>query len=226
MNELEELLSTIPLDEEIQPRILERPSLFLHLLQRVDAEPEAFTILVDKAHGLPREYRPDDLVSLNDYPLAVSRNDLSLSRSIMPWILALDEAAKADGVTLVFSSSFRSWEYQQGLYDRYVKRHGQEEADRFSARPGHSQHQLGTVIDFGSITEEFAYTDGGKWMALHAGRFGFSLSYPRGAEEETGYMWEPWHFRYVGPVVIELQETFFAGSQQKTLEFIHRWKDR
>jgi zinc D-Ala-D-Ala carboxypeptidase len=224
MSELETIIA--PLDASIQKEILSQAACFLDQIRRAAAEPNYLTILVDKEHSLPQDYKPDDLVSLNDYPLAVSRNDLSLSRSIMPWVLALDEAAKADGLTLLFSSSFRSWEYQKGLYERYVSLHGQEEADRFSARPGHSQHQLGTVIDFGSITEEFAYTDAGKWMAQHAGRFGFSLSYPRGAEEETGYMWEPWHFRYVGPELIQLQETFFAGSQQKSLEFIHLWKNR
>ncbi len=219
MEDLETMTAELP--RTIRENILARPELFLELTRQAAQEPEALTVLVDKNNALPPDYRPEDLVSLNDYPLAVSRNDLSLSRSVMPHVLALDEAAKADGITLVFSSSFRSWEYQKGLYERYVQRHGKEEADRFSARPGHSQHQLGTVVDFGSITEAFADTDAGRWMAQNAGDYGFSLSYPKGGEELTGYMWEPWHFRFTGTRVMDLQETFFEGSQQRTLQFLH-----
>ncbi len=219
LEDLETMTADLP--RSIRENILARPELFLELALQAAEEPEALTVLVDKNNALSPDYRPEDLVSLNDYPIAVSRNDLSLSRSVMPHVLALDEAAKADGITLVFSSSFRSWEYQKGLYERYVQRHGREEADRFSARPGHSQHQLGTVVDFGSITEAFAETDAGRWMAVNAGTYGFSLSYPKGSEELTGYMWEPWHFRFTGTRVMDLQEAFFGGSQQHTLQFIH-----
>jgi D-alanyl-D-alanine carboxypeptidase len=223
MEDLETMTAELP--RTIRENILARPEFFLELVRKAAQEPEALTVLVDKNNALAPDYKPEDLVSLNDYPLAISRNDLSLSRSIMPHLLALDEAAKADGITLVFSSSFRSWEYQKGLYERYVQRHGREEADRFSARPGHSQHQLGTVVDFGSITEAFADTDAGGWMAQNAGNYGFSLSYPKGGEELTGYMWEPWHFRFTGTRVIDLQEEFFEGSQQRTLQFLHDNRD-
>lgn len=224
IEDLEEM--TAPLPEAIRQAILAKPQDFLELVLKVSEEPEILTILVDKNHALPEEWEPEDRVSLNDYPLAVSRKDLSLSKAVMPHVLALNDAAKADGVTLLFSSTFRSWTYQQGLYQRYVKADGQEAADRYSARPGHSQHQLGTVIDFGSITEAFADTKAGKWMKENAWKYGFSLSFPEGEEAVTGYMWEPWHFRYIGPDAMALQRDFFGDSQQRTLEFLHDNKAR
>jgi len=219
IEDLEEMTTSQP--EAIRQAILAKPQDFLELVLKVSEEPEILTILVDKNHALPEEWEPEDRVSLNDYPLAVSRKDLSLSKAVMPHVLALNDAAKADGVTLLFSSTFRSWTYQQGLYQRYVKADGQEAADRYSARPGHSQHQLGTVIDFGSITEAFADTKAGKWMKENAWKYGFSLSFPEGEEAVTGYMWEPWHFRYIGPDTMALQRDFFGDSQQRTLEFLH-----
>lgn len=224
LTELKGLCADLP--ESIQHAILQRPEYFTELMIRAAAQPEILTILVDKQHPLPRDFRPADLVSLNDYPLAVNRNDLSLSRSIMPWVMALNEAAKADGVRLLFSSTFRSYEYQEGLYQRYVDRHGKEEADKWSAQAGKSQHQLGTVVDFGSISDAFAETEAGKWMKKNAHHYGFSLSFPKGDRELTGYIWESWHFRYVGPVIIELQRSFFDDSQQRTLLFLHEHKER
>ena len=139
----------------------------------------------------------------------------------MPEVLALAAGARADGVTLLFSSSYRSYDYQKVVYEREVKTYGQETADRESAHPGASQHQLGTAIDFGSITDAFAATKAGRWLAAHAEDFGFSLSYPRGYEEVTGYRWESWHYRYIGRPAARLQRECFQDVQQYLLEFIH-----
>jgi zinc D-Ala-D-Ala carboxypeptidase len=176
--------------------------------------------LVDKTHDLPADFEPADLVSLNDYKLQVSRNDLRLRRAIMDAVLAMDQAAKTAGVTLVFSSAYRSYSYQDSLFARYAGQYGEAQADRFSARPGHSQHQLGTAIDFGSIDDSFAETAAGKWMADNAWRFGFSLSYPQGMEERTGYIQESWHFRYITVPGARIERDFFGGIQQYFLEFL------
>ena len=180
--------------------------------------------LVDKTHSLAADYEPADLVSLNDYKLQVSRNDLHLRRVIMNAVLAMDQAARAEGVTLVFSSAYRSYNYQAGLFARYAGQHGEAQADRFSARPGHSQHQLGTAIDFGSIDDTFAETEAGKWMADNAWRFGFSLSYPQGMEELTGYIWESWHFRYLTVAGARIEREYFGGIQQYFLEFLAEYR--
>jgi D-alanyl-D-alanine carboxypeptidase len=106
------------------------------------------------------------------------------------------------------------------LYENYVSKYGQEETDRFSAGPGTSQHQLGTSIDFGSITPEFGDTEAGRWLYEHAWEYGFSLSYPEGYEDVTGYMFEIWHYRYITPTGTRLEREFFGGIQQYMTEFL------
>jgi zinc D-Ala-D-Ala carboxypeptidase len=210
-----------PLPGGIRDRILADRGPFLDLVGEVLDGQADLLVLVDKSHPLAAEYAPPDLVSLNDYPLSVSRNDLRLRRAIMPVVLEMEKAARADGVTLLFSSSYRSYDYQVQVYEREVKASGREAADRVVARPGMSQHQLGTVIDFGSITDAFAETRAGRWLHAHAGEYGFSLSFPRGYEEVTGYSWECWHYRYVGRPAARLQKDYFGDVQQYMMEFLH-----
>ena len=113
--------------------------------------------------------------------------------------------AKALGFDLVAFSGFRSYEYQTTLYNNYVNRDGKEAADRYSARPGHSEHQTGLAFDIGEksredlwLTAEFGETPAGKWLADNAYKYGFILRYPEGKEDVTGFMYEAWHFRYLG----------------------------
>lgn len=117
----------------------------------------------------------------------------------------LAQDARTQGFELVAFSGYRSFEYQKGLYDNYVNRDGQEAADRYSARPGYSEHQTGYVFDIGELgkediwlTEAFGESPAGKWLAANAHKYGFIMRYPKGKEAVTGYMYESWHFRYVG----------------------------
>ncbi len=212
---------TAALPKSIQDRILASPKEFLRQLSQVLDQPEELLVLVDKRHPLGADYVPPDLVSLSSFPLAVSRSDLELRKSVMPEVLALVSAARSQGITLLFSSSYRSYDYQKTVYEREVKTYGQVQADRESARPGSSQHQLGTAVDFGSITDEFAGTRAGKWLAAHAWEYGFTLSYPQGYEEVTGYRWESWHYRYITRPAARLEREFFDDVQQYLLEFLH-----
>lgn len=207
--------------ERFAPRILERPEYFLELLRQSFDEPQELFRLVDKEHALPEDYAPEDLVDLNRYAdrLILNRNDLSLRAIIMPDLFAMIEAARLDGILIDISSTYRSYQYQAGLFERHVQNLGREQAERVSARPGTSQHQLGTTVDFGSITPAFADTRAGRWLAANSRDFGFSLSYPDGYEELTGYSYEPWHFRYISRVGTELETQFFEGLQQHLLEF-------
>lgn len=113
--------------------------------------------------------------------------------------------AKLSGFNLTAFSTFRSYDYQTTLYERYVARDGREAADRYSARPGYSEHQTGLAFDIGEVNFEkhwaspsFEETEAGKWVAANAHRYGFIMRYPKGKESITGYMHESWHFRYVG----------------------------
>lgn len=222
-------ISLAELEKEIQSEpaavrehIMARPQYFLELAAQFQELPEWARVLVDREHPLPQDYAPDDLVMLNTYPLTLNRSNLQLSRRCMPAVLAMTEAARIEGIELVYSSTFRPFEYQKRLYEGYVASYGQEEADRFSAKPGTSQHQLGTTIDFGSITPEFGDTPAGRWLFEHAWEYGFSLSYPEGKEDLTGYMFEIWHYRYITPSGTRLEREFFNGVQQHMLEFFSR----
>lgn len=200
---------------------------FFGLLDAALAESAAagnLLVLADKNNALPREYEPADLVSLNDYPLATTRKDLRLRKAVMEAVLSMHEAALADGIRLVFASSYRSYDYQDGLFRRYVASHGEAEASRFSARPGTSQHQLGTAIDFDPIDEAFAATKAGIWMAANGWRFGFSLSFPPDMEATTGYIWESWHYRYITRPGAILEKDYFGGIQQYFIEFLDAYR--
>jgi D-alanyl-D-alanine carboxypeptidase len=214
------------LTAELPPRmregILAAPGGFLDLMERLMDEPEGLLVLVDKKNPLPEGWEPSDLKNLTDYPLRLSRTDLRLRAIVLPDLLEMAQAAQKDGVNLLLSSTYRSAAYQETVYARNVRELGQEAADRESARPRHSQHQLGTVIDFGSISDDFTGTRMERWLDANAWRYGFSLSFPKGMEDMTGYRFESWHFRYIGRPAAEMARRFFEGVQQIMLEFLHR----
>ena len=111
---------------------------------------------------------------------------------------AMQADAAALGLDIYISSGFRSFSAQTSVYNKYKANEGQEGADTHSARPGHSEHQSGLAFDLNSITQSFGSTDEGIWVADNAHLYGFIVRYPQGKESVTGYIWEPWHLRYVG----------------------------
>lgn len=106
--------------------------------------------------------------------------------------------AKSMGLNLEIISGFRSYTSQSTIYNNYVSKDGREKADTYSARAGHSEHQTGLAIDINSLYTSFENTEEGKWLKENSYKYGFILRYPKGKEEITGYMYEPWHYRYVG----------------------------
>ena len=184
-------------------------------------------LIVDKKHYIPNTYVPEDLVPLkknSDY--AINRTDLSLRVCVEEALRKMAIAAKKDGIpNLLVSSTYRSYDYQKNLYARNVKQMGKEAADRESAPPGSSQHQTGTAIDFGDITDKFATEPSGIWLAANAGKYGFSLSFPQGYEPVTGYRWECWHYRYIGLPAVFMQEKWFNNVQQYMFDFIEFYKN-
>jgi D-alanyl-D-alanine carboxypeptidase len=106
--------------------------------------------------------------------------------------------ADADGICLWAQSGFRPYDMQARIYQSYCDSDGQTNADRYSARPGHSEHETGLAIDLNTIADDFGETAEGRWAAAHCADYGFILRYPYGKEEQTGYQYEPWHIRYVG----------------------------
>lgn len=109
----------------------------------------------------------------------------------------LQAAASSSGYNIPFLSGYRSYSYQQNLYNNYYKKDGSL-ADVYSARPGHSEHQTGLGFDVGKIDNNYGETAAGKWLVNNCAKYGFILRYPKGKEYITGYQYEPWHIRYVG----------------------------
>lgn len=184
--------------------------------------------LLDKKNGkLSEKYEPKNLVPVDNPTLyKVNKSGMTIRRDVKTHLEDMVRAWDADTGRALFlvSSAYRSYKYQSWLFNHYVETDGLSEAERYSARPGTSQHQLGTAMDFGSITNDFADTRQGKWMYENAWKFGWSLSFPKGYESETGFMWESWHFRYIGIQACELQREYFNDIQQYMLEFIDLWK--
>lgn len=181
--------------------------------------------LIDKKHNAGSLYAPKDLVDLksNNYFL-VNKNGMQIRSDAYDALVVLSKAALNDGITLLVSSAYRSYAYQEQVFNYWVSVDGLEEAERESARPGTSQHQLGCAVDFGSISDDFAETKMGQWVYKNAASYGWSLSFPKQYEDVTGYRWECWHFRYIGKPACEFQKKYFNDIQQFMLEFIDSWK--
>jgi D-alanyl-D-alanine carboxypeptidase len=183
--------------------------------EKVSMEPESSSaslkescddlrVLVDRSHPLPIDYVPEDLVSLWTYEIpTLGGSEMLLRRKAAEHLSSLVSNAAANGEELVVASAYRSYEEQRASHARLMSVFGAD-ADGMSAAPGHSQHQLGTAVDFTNaaagyqIWMPFAQTSAYWWLDHHAWEYGFVLAYPRGKEEQTGYQWEPWHYRYVG----------------------------
>lgn len=169
-----------------------------------DKSTEELPIIINKQNPLPENY-PINLVVPNvRLRLSSSEEQMQIDQAVEPDLIELFEAAKSDGINLVFGSGYRSYAKQKQFYDSYVARDGISAADTYSARPGHSEHQSGLSFDAtspsGACHLEICWenTAEGLWMADNAHRYGFILRYPEGKSGITGYQYEPWHFRYVG----------------------------
>lgn len=157
--------------------------------------------LVDTILRVARDYVPPDLVD-------VSQADIGgkgmVRAIVVDDLRAMAEAAAAADAPIAVESSYRSYEKQQVVFKGWVNYYGYERALEVSARPGHSEHQLGLTIDFRSagggdpFSGHWQESAAGKWMKAHAFEYGWVMSYPRGMIDVTCYDFEPWHFRYVG----------------------------
>ncbi|HYU58167.1 MAG TPA: M15 family metallopeptidase [Actinomycetota bacterium] len=156
--------------------------------------------LVDTRFTLPAAYVPPGLVSTTE---AGFDGAFLVRDFVVPDLIALRRAAEAAGNPVEVIASYRSYDDQAELFQRQVDRFGEEVALQRTARPGHSEHQLGTTVDFKTRGEDdvspyWEDTPAGAWMAGHAVQYGFVMSYPRGKDAVTCYAYEPWHFRYFG----------------------------
>jgi D-alanyl-D-alanine carboxypeptidase len=185
-------------------------------------------ILVNREYGLSRDYTPGDLVPLADYFLSTVYlgYPTEVRAIIIDPLQEIIAAMQAEGMFPLIISGYRSYSAQALALEKWLSRYP-DWATNLSAPPGHSEHQLGTTVDFGSLAlpemvgEEgiqfhpaFAQTREGKWLAEHAPEYGFTMSYPADSFERTEFYYEPWHFRYVGvDVAVELREKALTISE-------------
>lgn len=160
-------------------------------------------MLINKQHPISETY---------EFTLATIKGSMRCDERIIPELQNMMQAAKKDGVSLVIRSPYRDYERQIYLFNRKIKKYMKSkmsylESYRMTAQtvtvPGASEHQVGLALDITSdtyttLTEGFADTEAGKWLADHSYEYGFILRYPDGKEDITGITFEPWHFRYVG----------------------------
>lgn len=170
--------------------------------------------MATKADALPSSYRPRDLVGAP--AVGVPASGFPAIRAVtVPDTRAMVEAAAAEGHDLWVLSAFRSYAEQVQIFANAVNRRGDEElANRFSARPGQSQHQLGTTLDMTNQFRAFGSSPAGQWLWANAHRFGYVFPYTDLNQERTGYVSEPWHVRWVGTPLA--QWMYDAGYQAWT----------
>ena len=138
------------------------------------------------------------LIANKTYALPASYNPGGLTGECSTAFQNLVNGAAADNINIYLSSGFRSYDYQAQIYNNYVAMDGQANADTYSARPGHSEHQTGLAIDCNIIDDSFAGTPEAIWPENHCHEYGFIIRYPKSKESITGYKYEPWHIRYLG----------------------------
>ena len=185
-------------------------------------------VIVDKQRALPDGYAPSGLQAIPAAWHAEGEAGQQLRGDVIEAMRPMIAAAAADGVSLRVESAYRSFSEQARTFAYWVSVMGEAQARRESAVPGHSEHQLGTTTDFSDpsngweLVESFAVSPSGRWLAANAYRFGFAMSYPPGGEPITGYIYEPWHFRYIG--VAAAQE--WRTSGKTLIEYLEALKAR
>lgn len=155
-------------------------------------------LIANKTYALPSSYEPGGLLNEFYSNFNKMKND-----------------AASQGISLSIISGFRSYSRQSTLYNNYVNRDGKAAADTYSARAGHSEHQTGLAADINSLYQSFIDTPEGKWLNNNCQKYGFIIRYPKGKESITGYVYEPWHIRYVG---VDIATALYNGGNWISLE--------
>lgn len=173
---------------------------------------DSLWVIVNKTRRLnPANYTPANLVTPN-IPLRdnITNDEKQVSADMTTALEKMVDDANTQGVHFNLQSGYRSYQFQVKLYNTYVREQSKSVADSQSARPGYSEHQTGLAVDLGgtskpscNVEDCFAKTIEGKWLAANAYSYGFIIRYPSGKEDITGYVYEPWHIRYVGTALSE-----------------------
>ena len=175
---------------------------FYNYINNVDMS-KNINILINKYHKLENSYKPDDLEEINDkYFISGNLYAREMKKDAKEAFEKLSEDSFNEGVSIYGQSAYRSYQTQESYYNIAVNNLGQTDADNETARPGHSEHQTGLTIDVSSTKTgdmlSFDKTESFIWMKNNAYKYGFILRYPKGLEHIHGFIYESWHYRYVG----------------------------
>lgn len=168
----------------------------------VTADPtKGVLILCNKTYRLPDDFEPAELADVPTNYYVSDGKEYKMEREALDAFMEMSDAAWAETenrVDLRIVSGYRSKSYQDWLYNNYKNQYGQDEADSYSARPRHSEHETGLCCDINMVSTSFENTEAYEWLVKNAADYGFILRYPKGKESITGYIFEAWHWRYVG----------------------------
>lgn len=160
-------------------------------------EASKLDVIVNKYYKLDKDYEPEDLTVINS---KFASGTQKLRKEAAGKFEEMVSDMLKENLKIYAGSTYRSYSYQEGLYNRYVKKDGFKEAETYSARAGYSEHQLGLAVDI--VNGKWNYlSEGDKeytWLVNNSYKYGFILRYPHESEYITGYVFEDWHFRYLG----------------------------
>ena len=179
-------------------------------------------VLVNKFYYLDKNYVPDNLEEIDTNYSVAGKYLVNVARISFE---CLAKKANEEGFTIRAVSTYRSYSYQENLYNNYVAQDGVNNADKYSARAGFSEHQTGLAVDVDNRVSgfnEFESTKEYEWMRENAHKYGFILRYPKDKEYITGYIYEPWHYRYVG---VEIA-TFIHKNNLTFEEYYFKYIDK
>ncbi len=160
-------------------------------------------VLVNKYNSLSKDYEPQDLKTIDK---KYSIDGMKLVSEARDAFEEMSKSALKEKMHILAMSTYRSYDYQVNLYNKYAKKDGVETANTYSAKAGFSEHQTGLAVDVynGTVNyTSFEKTKEFNWMGENAHKYGFILRYPKDKESETGYKYEPWHYRYVGKEIAQ-----------------------
>ena len=175
--------------------------------------PNNYDYIVNKNNILPENYVPEDLEAIN---LKYACKNMYMRKEAKINFERLAKDANKQGFNIIAASTYRSYKYQEELYNNYVINKGFYYADMASARPGHSEHQTGLSVDVADLSldyDNFENTKEFNWMVNNSYKYGFILRYPKAKYFITGFKYEPWHYRYVGK-----EKAYIIYNNKLTLE--------
>lgn len=163
-------------------------------------------IIVNKTYGVPSTFEPENLVYVGKAQM------VDYAANAMQELI---NAAASEGYTIFTMTGYRSYGFQASIYNGYLKEDSKENVDTYSARPGYSEHHTGLAVDVNSLNQSWGETPEGIWLNENCYKYGFIIRYPYGKDEITGYMYEPWHIRYIGK---DLAEKLYNNGNWITIE--------